>query len=327
MAGGGGGITKQFTLDDVAVRPVAHRRSGRCHPDRSGGWQRQASGNRTTNSRSSAGNENGKDAAAGTIEQGRWFSRGEVVGQLACRGHRLDVRDEFFPGQNPIGAELDIDGQRVHGHRPACRQGRVVRRQPGQRRRHPRHDRAADPRTPRTSRRCSSRCSTPSRVEAVKAQVQRILEPRFGDQFTVFTQEQTLGILSTLLGTLTAMLAGLASISLARRRHRHHEHHAGQRVREDPRDRHPQGGRRAHVRHPEPVRHRGDGALGAGRRDRHPGRCRRARSRCRSGCRRRSRSGPWRSRSCSRRRSASSSASIRRTAPRGSTRSRRCRYE
>jgi putative ABC transport system permease protein len=30
----------------------------------------------------------------------------------------------------------------------------------------------------------------------------------------VFTQEQTLGLLSTLLGTLTAMLAGLASISL-----------------------------------------------------------------------------------------------------------------
>ena len=41
-----------------------------------------------------------------------------------------------------------------------------------------------------------------------------MLTPRFGDQFTVFTQEQTLGILSTLLGTLTAMLAGLASISL-----------------------------------------------------------------------------------------------------------------
>ncbi len=44
--------------------------------------------------------------------------------------------------------------------------------------------------------------------------MQRILTPRFGDQFSVFTQEQTLGILSTLLGTLTAMLAGLASISL-----------------------------------------------------------------------------------------------------------------
>jgi len=48
----------------------------------------------------------------------------------------------------------------------------------------------------------------------VKAQVERLLRPRFADQFTVFTQEQTLGILSTLLGTLTAMLAGLASISL-----------------------------------------------------------------------------------------------------------------
>jgi putative ABC transport system permease protein len=53
-----------------------------------------------------------------------------------------------------------------------------------------------------------------NQIEAVKAQVERILRPRYGDQFTVFTQQQTLGILSTLLGTLTAMLAGLASISL-----------------------------------------------------------------------------------------------------------------
>jgi putative ABC transport system permease protein len=37
---------------------------------------------------------------------------------------------------------------------------------------------------------------------------------RSGGEYTVFTQEQTLGILSTLLGTLTGVLAGIAAISL-----------------------------------------------------------------------------------------------------------------
>ena len=51
-------------------------------------------------------------------------------------------------------------------------------------------------------------------MEAVKARAEQALRPKFGNDFTVLTQKQTLGILSTLLGTLTAMLAGIAAISL-----------------------------------------------------------------------------------------------------------------
>jgi putative ABC transport system permease protein len=54
----------------------------------------------------------------------------------------------------------------------------------------------------------------PSEVELVKARIEQILQPKFGIDFTVLTQQQTLGVLSTLLGTLTAMLAGIAAISL-----------------------------------------------------------------------------------------------------------------
>jgi putative ABC transport system permease protein len=53
-----------------------------------------------------------------------------------------------------------------------------------------------------------------SDVDLVRAQIARYLEPRFGDQVTVFSQDQTLGIFNTLLGTLTIMLAGIAGISL-----------------------------------------------------------------------------------------------------------------
>jgi ABC-type antimicrobial peptide transport system permease subunit len=51
-------------------------------------------------------------------------------------------------------------------------------------------------------------------VGFVKAQIMRLLAPRFGDQITVFSQDQTLGIFNALLGTLTVMLAGIAGISL-----------------------------------------------------------------------------------------------------------------
>ena len=55
--------------------------------------------------------QNGKDAAAGTIEQGRWFTRGEVVGNSRVAVIGSEVRDEFYPGQNPIGRKLDVSGQ------------------------------------------------------------------------------------------------------------------------------------------------------------------------------------------------------------------------
>ena len=54
-----------------------------------------------------------------------------------------------------------------------------------------------------------------------------------------------------------------------RRRHRDHEHHAGVGPRADPRDRHPQGRRRAAPRHPRPVPDRGADAVRARRPDRH----------------------------------------------------------
>jgi len=52
------------------------------------------------------------------------------------------------------------------------------------------------------------------RIERVKLDIKRVLTPRYGKEFTIFTQEQTLGLLSDLLGTLTYMLAGIAGISL-----------------------------------------------------------------------------------------------------------------
>ena len=124
-----------------------------------------------------------------------------------------DVRDEFYPGQNPIGRKLDVGGQpfTIIGLLEA-KGGSLGGSQ----------DNVVDIPVTTAQQVLNTKdisgmlvdVTNTDQIEAVKAQVQRMLTPRFGDQFSVFTQEQTLGILSTLLGTLTAMLAGLASISL-----------------------------------------------------------------------------------------------------------------
>jgi putative ABC transport system permease protein len=51
-------------------------------------------------------------------------------------------------------------------------------------------------------------------IDLVKAQAKRVLAPKFAENVTVMSQDQTLGILSTVLNTLTYMLAGIAGISL-----------------------------------------------------------------------------------------------------------------
>jgi ABC-type antimicrobial peptide transport system permease subunit len=123
------------------------------------------------------------------------------------------VRTEFFPGQNPVGRKLDVNGQpfTIIGLL-AAKGGSLGGSQ----------DNVIDVPITTAQQTLNTKdisgmlidVKNTDQIEATKAQVERLLRPRFADQFTVFTQEQTLGILSTLLGTLTAMLAGLASISL-----------------------------------------------------------------------------------------------------------------
>jgi putative ABC transport system permease protein len=56
--------------------------------------------------------------------------------------------------------------------------------------------------------------TNPSDVGMVRQEITRAMAPRFGDQITVFSQDQTLGLFNQILGTLTVMLAGIAGISL-----------------------------------------------------------------------------------------------------------------
>jgi putative ABC transport system permease protein len=215
--GGGGGvggaeIRKQFSLDDA--RYIADRLGSQAIvvPLLQVAAQIRHY-NKTMNVSVTGSDENGNTVTGGTVASGRWFSRGEYVGATRVVVIGSGVRDQLFPGQDPLGQQLDVNGQPFQVIGVLAPKGGSFGGS---------QDNAVSMPLTTAQQLVGTGDISSIIVEAtdaklipqVKSQVQRILAPKFGDQFTVFTQQQTLGLLSTLLGTLTAMLAGLASISL-----------------------------------------------------------------------------------------------------------------
>jgi len=216
IGGGGGGpeagAGKKFTLDDVAYLQTRLGADNRVIPELAGAADLRLH-NQTMNGQIAASNENVADAALGTLQSGRWYARGEVVGASRVAVIGSNVRDTLFPGQDPIGATLDVNGQpfRVIGLLEKKGGGLGGSQD----------NLVGIPITTAQqllgSRDISEllvRVNDAKNVDATKALTEIALRPRYSDQFTVFTQAQTLSLLGTILGTLTAMLAGLASISL-----------------------------------------------------------------------------------------------------------------
>ncbi|HSK48728.1 MAG TPA: ABC transporter permease [Coriobacteriia bacterium] len=220
FSGGGGGgpggpsasVNKRFTLDDAEL---VDRRLGDdaiVVPVVQGPADLKA-GNRTLRSTIAAANESGDQVFNATYVQGRHYSRSEY--STAARVVMLGATPatELFPGQNPVGREVSINGERFTVIGQLAEQGGTLS-----------GDQDNQIYMPTTtaqrllgSRELSSiivKAIDAEKIDLVKAKIEQTLRPGFGDEFTVFTQEQTLGILSTLLGTLTVMLAGIAGISL-----------------------------------------------------------------------------------------------------------------
>jgi putative ABC transport system permease protein len=213
MEGGGNpSSAKKFTLEDVSYLQSRLGPENVVIPELVGAADLRLH-NQTMSGQIAASNENVADAAIGTLQSGRWYSRGEVVGASRVAVIGSNVRDTLFPGRDPLGATLDVNGQSFRvigilekkGGGIGGSQDNIV----------------GIPITTAqqllSSRDISEllvRVNDPTAIDSVKALTEIALRPRYTDQFTVFTQAQTLSLLGTILGTLTAMLAGLASISL-----------------------------------------------------------------------------------------------------------------
>ena len=212
--GGGGGVAirKQFTLEDAemierrlvgaeAVIPIIQAPAV------------VKRGSTTWRTTIAAGNEKGSAVFQAELLDGRFYNRGEVVAATNVVMLGSSVKDKLFGERDPIGEIITVNGQRFTVVAHFAAQGGALS-----------GDQDNQIYIPVTTAqqllgtdKISSivvKAAESSNVDAVKAQMNRLLTPKFGDEFSVFTQEQTLGLLTTLLGTLTAMLAGLASISL-----------------------------------------------------------------------------------------------------------------
>jgi putative ABC transport system permease protein len=158
--------------------------------------------------------EEGRLVNSATLGGGRYFNRSEndAAARVAVIGYT--VKTQLFPNvADPVGLTFTINGQRFNvigwfekrGGGIGGDQDNQISMPIGALQRITATDRVSI---------ILVKVTNASDVDLIRAQIARYLEPRFGDQVTVFSQDQTLGIFNTLLGTLTIMLAGIAGISL-----------------------------------------------------------------------------------------------------------------
>ena len=210
--GGGIGVRKSFTRDDAEL---VRRRLGSdaiVVPVLQGTAVLK-SGNRTVRSTLAAANEKGTEVFSANYVHGRHYTRSEYAAGARVVVLGATPAAELFPGQNPVGRDLTVNGERFSVIGVMGKQGGSLS-----------GDQDNQVYMPVTtaqkllgSKEISSiiiKANDAEQINVVKARTEQALRPSFQDELTVFTQEQTLGILSSLLGTLTVMLAGIAGISL-----------------------------------------------------------------------------------------------------------------
>ncbi len=210
--GPGGSSVRSFSIEDA---DLLQRRLGSEHavvPVVQGPLTLRV-GNRTMRTTVAAANENAGDVFSADYVGGRGYRRSEVSASARVVVIGATVRDRLFPNQDPVGQTMSINGQRfnVIGH-VAAQGGSLTGDQDNQ---------VFMPIT--AAQRLlgttdvgliAVKAATADDVEILQQRIRQVLTPRFGDEFSVFSQEQTLGIFQQILGTLTFMLAGIAGISL-----------------------------------------------------------------------------------------------------------------
>jgi putative ABC transport system permease protein len=147
------------------------------------------------------------------IEKGRSFrpNESDTGARVVTIGSK--VAEELFPGQDPIGKTLTMNGQRLTVIGLSKKQGGSVT-----------GDKDNSIVVPlSTGMRMLGtndlemlvvKVGDAKDIDRTSMRVKHILRPRFGADLSAYSQKETVGVLDKLLGTLTVMLAGIAGISL-----------------------------------------------------------------------------------------------------------------
>jgi putative ABC transport system permease protein len=212
-AGGGGSITKPWTQQevtylqqrlpsDVLIVPVIS----------SPGTVKYK--NKTLPTTIYAASADGPQVFNATIDQGRHYNKAEYTAAARVAALGSTTASQLFPNTNPIGKTVTLNGQPFIVVGTYKSQGGGLGGSSDNRVYIPVTTAMKLIGTQNIST-IVAKAPTGATVDAVKADIERSLSRiRPGGEYTVFTQTQTLGILSTLLGTLTGVLAGIAAISL-----------------------------------------------------------------------------------------------------------------
>jgi putative ABC transport system permease protein len=170
-------------------------------------------GNKSGRSTLMGATEQGAQVFSATLGGGRHYNRSEVdaSARVICIGYT--IKAGLFPSSDPIGQVITVNGQRFTVIGWYEKQGGSLS-----------GDQDNQAYLPITTlqnltgvsdvRIIMIKVTDATQIDAVRVQVKRVLAPKYQDNVTVMSQDQTLGILSTVLGTLTYMLAGIAGISL-----------------------------------------------------------------------------------------------------------------
>jgi putative ABC transport system permease protein len=210
--GGGGGLTKRFTIEDA--KQLSNRLQGVSFVIPVAAGQATARfESKTQKGQIIASDEKLSEIGTYKLDKGRWYRKSDVDAGARVVQLGATFVDKLFPNQSAIGKTVTINGQRFTVIGTMQKQGGgfggnqdAVMYMPVS-----------------TAQRLTGsndiaemlvKVTDAANVNQVKAQITRIMKPKYQDQFTVFSQEQTLSLLGNLLGTLTVMLAGIAGISL-----------------------------------------------------------------------------------------------------------------
>ena len=170
-------------------------------------------GNKSGRSMLMGATEQGAQVFSATLGGGRHYNRSEVDASARVVAIGYTIKESLFPSSDPLGQVITINGQRFTVIGWYEKQGGSLS-----------GDQDNQAYLPITTlqnltgvsdvRIIMIKVTDATQIDLVRAQVKRVLAPKYQDNVTVMSQDQTLGILSTVLGTLTYMLAGIAGISL-----------------------------------------------------------------------------------------------------------------
>jgi putative ABC transport system permease protein len=215
-AGGGFGgppaAGKPFSLEDAKLLQTRLTGASAVVPVASGAGLLRL-GNRSGRSTLMGATEQGSQVFSATLGGGRHYNRSEVDAAARVIAIGYTIKSSLFPNSDPVGQYITVNGQSFKVIGWYEKQGGSLS-----------GDQDNQGYLPITTLQTLSgnkdvriimiKAADAATIDLVKAQAKRVLQPKFGDNVTVMSQDQTLGILSTVLGTLTYMLAGIAAISL-----------------------------------------------------------------------------------------------------------------